>query len=191
MYCYCVSGWVRGWVSEGWKDWLADWLLFWFAASFGYRYLNRDFVNILVSSHPFQVAWLELVDVWLVIPQEWRPSARVGGSQCRQTAELWNLPFGNCSHLSPGAPQVPSEDLHSKQTHDRLLHLHLSLNCGGRWGTTDDFTASFLQFSLFSTALRSFANSRPVHSFIVFPPFYWFALSPPPPLHCALQDGFG
>ena len=35
------------------------------------------------------------------------------------------------------------------------LHLisHLSLNCGGCWGTTDDFTISFLHFSLFSTAL--------------------------------------
>ena len=44
------------------------------------------------------------------------------------------------------------------------LHLHLSFNCGGRWGTTDDFTTTFLHFSLFSTALWDLANSRPVHS---------------------------
>ena len=33
------------------------------------------------------------------------------------------------------------------------LHLHLSLNHRGCWGTTDDFTTSFLHFSLFSTVL--------------------------------------
>ena len=32
-------------------------------------------------------------------------------------------------------------------------HHHLSLNRESRWGTTDDFTTSFLHFSLFSTAL--------------------------------------
>ena len=43
-------------------------------------------------------------------------------------------------------------------------HHHLSLNREGRLGTTDDFTTSFLHFSLFSTALWDLANSRPVHS---------------------------
>ena len=43
-------------------------------------------------------------------------------------------------------------------------HHHLSLNRKGRWGTTHDFTTSFLHFSLFSTALWDLANSRPVHS---------------------------
>ena len=33
------------------------------------------------------------------------------------------------------------------------LHLHLFLNQGGHWGTTDDLATSFLNFSLFSTAL--------------------------------------
>ena len=32
-------------------------------------------------------------------------------------------------------------------------HHHLSLNREGRWGATDDFTTSFLHFSLFFTAL--------------------------------------
>ena len=43
-----------------------------------------------------------------------------------------------------------------------VLH-HLSLNCEGRWGTTDDFATSFLHFSLFSTAVWDFLNSRPVY----------------------------
>ena len=42
-------------------------------------------------------------------------------------------------------------------------HHHLSLICEGRWGITDDSATSFLQFSLFSTALWDLANSRPVH----------------------------
>ena len=46
-------------------------------------------------------------------------------------------------------------------------YLHLSLNRGGRWGTTYDFTTSFLHFSLFSTALWDLANSRPVHSLML------------------------
>ena len=37
------------------------------------------------------------------------------------------------------------------------------ITAGDRWGTTDDFTASFLNFSLFSTDLWNLANSRPVH----------------------------
>ena len=47
------------------------------------------------------------------------------------------------------------------------FHLHVSLNRESRWGTTDDFTASFLHFSLFSTALCDLANSRPVHSLML------------------------
>ena len=47
------------------------------------------------------------------------------------------------------------------------LHLHLSLNRRGHWGTIDDFTTSFLHFSLFSTAQLDLANSRPVHSLML------------------------
>ena len=43
-----------------------------------------------------------------------------------------------------------------------FLFYHLSLNRGGRWGITDDSTTSFLQISLFSTALWDLANPRPV-----------------------------
>ena len=38
---------------------------------------------------------------------------------------------------------------------------------GGRWGTTDDFTTSFLHFSLFSSALWDLAKSGPVHSLML------------------------
>ena len=43
-------------------------------------------------------------------------------------------------------------------------HYHLSLNCKAHLGTTDDFTTSFLHFSLFSIALWDLANSMPVLS---------------------------
>ena len=67
-------------------------------------------------------------------------------------------------------------------THHHNHHHHLSLSHKGRWGTTDDFTTSFLHFSLFSTAFRDLANSRLVHSLMLsshlflclaclFPPF--------------------
>ena len=46
----------------------------------------------------------------------------------------------------------------------RFTFLHLSLNHGCHCDTTDDFTISFLHFSLFFTALLDLANSRPVHS---------------------------
>ena len=39
-------------------------------------------------------------------------------------------------------------------------HHHQSLNREGRWGTIDDFATSFLQFSLFSTALCDFVTCR-------------------------------
>ena len=48
-----------------------------------------------------------------------------------------------------------------------LCLLHLTFNCGGHWGTTDDFTTSLLHFSLFSTALSDFMYSRHVHSLML------------------------
>ena len=45
-----------------------------------------------------------------------------------------------------------------------ILH---HLNCRGRWGTTDDFTTSFLHFSLFSTALLDLVLSS--HLFFCLP----------------------
>ena len=39
----------------------------------------------------------------------------------------------------------------------------ISLNRAGRWGTTDDFTTSFLHFPQFSASRWDLANSRSVH----------------------------
>ena len=46
----------------------------------------------------------------------------------------------------------------------RVSSNHLLLNREGFWGTTNEFTTSFLHFSLFCTALFDLANSRLVHS---------------------------
>ena len=71
-----------------------------------------------------------------------------------------------------------------------LIPSHLSLNHEGRYDTTDDFTASFLHFSLFPTAPWHFAKLRACpFPEVVFPPLPLSAWSSP--FHCALQDGFG
>ena len=49
--------------------------------------------------------------------------------------------------------------------HHHHHHHHIYLNREGRWGTTGNFTTSFLHFFfLFSIALWDLPNSRPVHS---------------------------
>ena len=69
-------------------------------------------------------------------------------------------------------------------------HHHQSLNRKGHWSTTDDFATNFLHFSLFSTALWDFPNSRPVHFLMLSSHLFLSALSSSP-FHCALQDDFG
>ena len=71
-----------------------------------------------------------------------------------------------------------------------FLHLHLPLNRGGLWGTTDDFTTSSLHFSLFSTALALGELQASPFLDVVFPSLFLSALSYSP-FHCALPDGFG
>ena len=51
-------------------------------------------------------------------------------------------------------------------TYTHTIRHHLSLNCRGCWGTTDDLT-SFLHVSLFSTALWDFGDSRLVYSLML------------------------
>ena len=51
--------------------------------------------------------------------------------------------------------------------HDTHHHHHLFLNREGHWGTKEDFTTSFIHFSLFSTTRWDSANSRPVHSLML------------------------
>ena len=86
-----------------------------------------------------------------------------------------------------------------KVTNQLTLSSHLSLNCEGCWGSTGDFTTSFLHFSLLSTAIWDLACSRPVvlgelkacpFPGVVFQPLPLSALSSSQ-FHCALQDGFG
>ena len=52
-----------------------------------------------------------------------------------------------------------------------LISSHLSRSLADRWGTTVDFTTSFLHSSRFSAFRSSIVHSRPVHSDIVFPSF--------------------
>ena len=82
------------------------------------------------------------------------------------------------------------------------------LTTGGRWDTIDDFTTSFLHFSLFCPALWDLVSSRPVHSLMLFsqqflclpcllPPFIMpckIVLPRPAewetcPCHCSLRQG--
>ena len=66
--------------------------------------------------------------------------------------------------------------------------IYPSLNREGRWGTTYDFTTSFLHFSLFSTAFWDLPNSRPVHS-PMWPSHLFFCLPcllPPFIVHCKM-----
>ena len=70
-------------------------------------------------------------------------------------------------------------------------HHHQSLNCKGRWSTTDDFTTSFLLFfSVLHCPLRLCELQACPFPDVVFPLLLLSALSSPP-FHCALQDGFG
>ena len=84
------------------------------------------------------------------------------------------------------AIEISVQYRHSKAHHH---HHHLTLNREGRWGTTDDFTNSFLNFSLFSTALWAELQACPFPD-VVFPPLPLSTLSSSP-FHCALQDSFG
>ena len=54
-----------------------------------------------------------------------------------------------------------------KNTFFTHLHLNPSLNREDRWCTRDDFTTSFLKFSLLSTALWDLVNSGSVHSLML------------------------
>ena len=81
--------------------------------------------------------------------------------------------------------------------HGCVLHLHISINCRGCWGTTDNFAINFCNSSLFSTSLWTMANSRPVHSLMWSSHLFFHppCLLPPAlsssPFHCDLKDCFG
>ena len=73
--------------------------------------------------------------------------------------------------------------------HPHHHHHHLSFKRQGRWGTTDDFTTSFLHFSLFSTALWDLMNSGPVHS-LMLSSHLFFCLPCLRPLSLCLENWF-
>ena len=75
--------------------------------------------------------------------------------------------------------------------HHHHHHHHLYLNREDRWGTADDFTTSFLHFSLFSTTLWDVANSRPVHSLMLSSHLFLclHCLLPPFTLPCKMALG--
>ena len=56
--------------------------------------------------------------------------------------------------------------------HHHHHHHHQSPNREGRWSTKDNFATSFLNFSLFSTALWDLVNSRHVHSLMLSSHFF-------------------
>ena len=121
------------------------------------------------------------------------------------------------SSLMTGFPWAASHiTIHTSYMHEKkrtnqqitlafafLTSPHLSLNLEGRWGTTDDFTTSFLHFSLSSTALWVLENYRPVHYLMLsphlflclhclLPPFLekWFGpdlMNGRRPYHCSLR----
>ena len=99
-----------------------------------------------------------------------------------QIESLWERHYGRWDAELSVEPSVGLKEL-------LHLHLHLSLNRGGRWGTTYDLTTSFLHLSLFSTALWNLALCIPFPD-VVFLPLFLSALSSFL-FRCALQDGFG
>ena len=99
--------------------------------------------------------------------------ANVGG--CNLPAPMW-ADAGSHKHLHVKGRNAHTEGRQLQQLHTRDWrqftlcyhhHHHLSLHREGRWGTTNEFTTSFLHFSLFSTALWDLANHRPVHSLLL------------------------
>ena len=103
--------------------------------------------------------------------------------QHRPTVDWENLaPCSAATQYLLTSPHLTSSRLTlSHLTSPHLTSSHLSLNHRGCWGTTDDFTTSLLHFSLFSTALWDLANSRPVHSLLLFSHLFLC-------LPCLLQD---
>ena len=71
-----------------------------------------------------------------------------------------------------------------------LISPHLPLNREGRWNTTDDFTSSFLQFSVLLYWPLGLCKLLACPFPFVFPPLVTHALSSSL-FYCALQDDFG
>ena len=85
--------------------------------------------------------------------------------------------------------RLPNRQFRQQRRAD-FLHLHLSINRGCWWGTTDDSQpVSSISF-LFSTAPWDLPNSRPVH-FLTLSSHLFFCLPCLlPPFTVPLQNGF-
>ena len=83
----------------------------------------------------------------------------------------WHCPIYTYCHVSLHCQIFPIVMNHYTVLSHHHQH-HQSLNCEGRWGTTDDFATSFLHFPLLSTALWDLPNSRPVHSLMLSSHFF-------------------
>ena len=58
-------------------------------------------------------------------------------------------------------------EMFSRLTNEYYLSVYLSRSLADRWGTTVDFTTSFLHSSLFSAFRSMMFHSRPVHSLML------------------------
>ena len=83
----------------------------------------------------------------------------------KQKTKLRNA-FFNFFFIAQSQQYKQQNDQHQFTLHHHHHH-YQSFNREGRWGTTDDFSTSFLHFPLFSTALWNLPNSRPVHSLML------------------------
>ena len=127
----------------------------------------------------------------------------VPSSQCGSWTLLLSKEQSRCSiitivvhgHCSYSCKENSNTAVSSRFVPLMLSHfftsLYLSLNLGGRWCTTDDFTTSFLHlFSVLHCPLGLCELRACPFPDVVFPPLFLSALSSSP-FHCALQDGFG
>ena len=103
---------------------------------------------------------------WWSLPSERCPSSITIQGHVGHGNEVWTTWEGpSCCCVC--LPEIPSlhRQPHTVQIESDLhFHPYLFLWRGCRKATTDDFTTSFLHFSLFCTALWDLANSRPVLS---------------------------
>ena len=94
-------------------------------------------------------------------------------SRRRPTCDCKNAIFQVTNPFLNQQPLCPESSAVTAGPHQgsflSLIISHLSLYRDGRWGTTDDFTNSFLHFFsvLHCLLLLDLANSRPVHSLML------------------------
>ena len=94
-----------------------------------------------------------------------------------------NLHTGDVGHFPPEKPAATG-------SHCPASSPHLSLNCEGCWGTTDNFATISPLSSVLHCLLGLGKLQACPFSNVVFGPLLLSALSSSS-LHCALQDGFG